>query len=174
MIKTLKTIQMNEVQTRKTKLKTSILFLTVCLLAIKGRTQTMASTPEQCVQQYMAWKNDPMGIKPENLFHLKVELHWLEQDQWYKKNGWDYIQKIQAGNFIDRRQKFLSIHKEKKVALAKFQEVFPAEKLVASETLKLEKRKGYWQITEILITYQSTEEFTSKTSSSQNSGFTQN
>lgn len=155
---------MNEIRTGKIQLKTSILFLIAGLLAINTKAQTKPSTPKQCVEQYMAWKSDPTEIDPEDFFHHKMELHWMEGEKWYKKDGQDYIQKIQAGIYLERQQALLSIQQEKKMALVRLREVFPADQLVTSETLKLEKHRGSWQITEILITSQSIEDFVSELS----------
>lgn len=156
--KTMKTMHMNEVL----KLKTGIILLIISLLAINVKAQTKALTPKQCIEQYMVWKSDPIEIDPDNLFHPKMELHWMERNEWHKKNGQDYIQKIQAGIYLEREQELLYIQQEKKMALARVREVFPADQLVTSENLQLKKHKGYWQITEILITYQSIEDFTSE------------
>ncbi len=165
---------MNEIAKQTVKLKTSILLLILCLFTIKVKTQTKAITPKQCVEQYMSWKNDPMEINPDDFFHHKLELHWLEGDKWYKGNGQDYIQKIQAGIFLERQQELLSVQLEKKIALARLQEVFPEDQMVANETLRLEKHRGYWQIREILITYPSTKEIASTSPYRPRTHFTQN
>ena len=157
----MKTVYMNEIL----NLKTGIVCWILCLLAINTEAQNKALTPKQCVEQYMAWKSAPLEVDPENLFHPKMELHWMEGEKWYKKNGQDYIQKIQAGIYLERQQALLSIQQEKKMALVRLREVFPTEQLVTSETLQLEKHKGYWLITEILITSQNIEDFTSELSS---------
>ncbi|MBX2872630.1 MAG: hypothetical protein KTR30_11035 [Saprospiraceae bacterium] len=149
-------------------MKTNILLLVLGLLAFTAKAQTKALTPKHCAQQYMSWKNGSRGGKPDDLFHRQFELHWMEGDEWHKKNGRDYIQKIQAGHFLDRQQEILSLHTEKKTALVRLRETFPSDGLVATETLKLERHKGHWQITEILIIYHTIEHFTTETHFTQN------
>lgn len=133
-------------------MKTNILLLLLSILSIAAQSQSRATTPEQCVDQYLSWKQTPSPNYSKLLFHSKAELRWFEGDIEYSTPAQDYIQKMEAHKQIDREHKLVSINTEGKQALAIIEEYYPEEELQTLSAIRLEKSKKGWRIKRISYT----------------------
>lgn len=133
-------------------MKTNILFLLLSIFSITVQSQPKSTSPEQCVDLYLAWKDTPTTAHSKQLFHPKAELRWLEGGTWYSTPAEDYIQKMEANKQIERQHKLISITTEGRRALAVVEEYYPDEQLQTLASIQLEKSKKGWQIRSISYT----------------------
>lgn len=133
-------------------MKTNILLLLLSILSITAQSLSKATTPEQCIDLYLAWKQTPSPNYSKLLFHKKAELRWLEGDIWHSIPAQDYIQKMEAHKEIVREHKLVSINTEGRQALAIIEEFYPDEELQTLSSIRLEKSTKGWRIRSISYT----------------------
>gem|GEM_PF-6448052 len=133
-------------------MKTTILLLLLSIFSITTQSQSSATTPERCVDRYLAWKKTPSTTYSKSLFHPEMELRWLEGDTWYHTPAEDYIQKMEANKQIERQHRLISINTTGRRALALVEEYYPDEQLQTLSSIRLEKSKKGWRIRSISYT----------------------